>query len=118
MRMKKSVKRFFVFIILLLICMILYSINKEKGLLNNLILEDENVGQTENVENYEKIINISLVNVDTFNPILTKNTDVINFLNLVYDSLFYYDKEMKLKSNIVEDNEISSIRPSVINILT
>ncbi|MBE5821356.1 MAG: ABC transporter substrate-binding protein [Clostridiales bacterium] len=103
MRMKKSVKRFFVFIILLLICMILYSINKEKGLLNNLILEDENVGQTENVENYEKIINISLVNVDTFNPILTKNTDVINFLNLVYDSLFYYDKEMKLKSNIVEE---------------
>lgn len=103
MRMKKSVKRFFIFIVLLLICMILYSINKEKGLLDNLTLEDENTNQTEIVQNYDNNINISLVNVDTFNPILTKNTDVINFLNLVYDSLFYYDNEMKLKSNIVEE---------------
>lgn len=103
MRMKKSVKRFFIFIVLLLICMILYSINKEKGLLDNLILEDENTNQVENAQNYDNSINISLVNVDTFNPILTKNTDVINFLNLVYDSLFYYDNEMNLKSNIVEE---------------
>ena len=103
MKRRRSYGRFFIFIILLLICMILYSINNEKDLLNSIIYNDEN-GDINLVEqDYDKNISVSIVNFDTFNPILTKNNDIINLSNLVYDSLFYYDSEMNLKSNLVDE---------------
>ena len=47
-------------------------------------------------------ISIGLVDIDTFNPILTKNSDVIKFSQLVYNSLFDYSKNMDLVTELVD----------------
>lgn len=104
MNRRINVKRFLIFFILLLLCILLYNIDKQKGIVNSFFSEDYMQSDiNENKQNYNTDINISLINIDTFNPILTKNKDVINFFNIVYDSLFYYDNEMRLKSNVVDE---------------
>ncbi len=101
--MKMKTRRIIVYIILLSVfAVIAYNLYFE--IFGNENNQDEIVEQEKAVnENIGTEINIGLIKFDTFNPILTKNKDVANFSKLIFDGLFDYDENMKLKKVLVDE---------------
>ncbi len=98
----KKIRRIIVYIVLTCIFVFLGRI-----LYKEIISQGENslvINETQkNEEQVITDINIGIIGLDTLNPILTNNEDVINFTPLVYNSLFSYDNTQKLNSDLVEE---------------
>jgi len=117
---KKTRKRISIIVILLIsavILIILLNVLKSKDEIkdfelftnNDLLVNIENNNINELIEkNDNTSMIIGLVDIDTLNPILTKNIDVINFSKIIYNSLFKYSVNMKLEKDLVEDYNYSS----------
>ena len=52
-------------------------------------------------------LNVPLTSLDSFNPLLTKSRDVLNFLGLIYESAITYDKDLKPAPSLVTGWEVS-----------
>ena len=105
MKKKKSnkrIRRIIVYIVLTLIFVFLARLLYRQLQIqsdNSLVINENNQTEEKIVTN----INIGIVGFDTFNPILTRNEDVINFTPLIYNSLFAYDNQKKLYNDLVEE---------------
>ena len=106
MAVKKKTRRKFTYAFLLIILLMIISFSLDKLYDTNFEVKDnEEEYSDDNLEQVykEKVdISIGLVDIDTFNPILTQNIDVINFNKLIYNSLFDYDKDMQLVMQLVD----------------
>ena len=69
-----------------------YMLNKEntEDVLNQGVIDDSYVGE----------LKLPLIEVDTLNPLLTKNRQVADTLNLVYEPLIAYDNSNKLSPKL------------------
>ncbi|NLU37232.1 MAG: peptide ABC transporter substrate-binding protein [Clostridiales bacterium] len=52
-------------------------------------------------------LNVPLTSLDSFNPLLTKSRDVLNFLGLIYESAITYGKDLKPAPSLVTGWEVS-----------
>ncbi|MDD4066877.1 MAG: ABC transporter substrate-binding protein [Clostridia bacterium] len=116
MALKKKTRKKISIVVILLIITIIYiillnSLKSNGGIkdielfTNNDLLvdiENNNINELREKNDNTSMI-IGLVDVDTLNPILTKNIDVINFSKIIYNSLFKYSINMKLEEDLVED---------------
>lgn len=56
--------------------------------------------QKQPVEQNIKDISLGIVGLDTFDPLLTNSKDMISFLNILFDGLFYTTQNEKLQSSL------------------
>lgn len=98
----KKIRRIIVYIILTAIFVFL-----GKLIYKQIQVQSENsLVINENKEKEEKIvtnINLGVVGLDTLNPILTRNEDVMNLTPLIYNGLFRYDGQKRLINDLVEE---------------
>lgn len=107
MAIKKKTRRKITYLILIVvfsICMFAIFDNADK-----ITFTQEQIQYADEIRNNDvhtnvnkSDISIGLVDIDTFNPILTENEDVISFTGLVYDSLFDYSENMSLVNELVD----------------
>lgn len=65
---------------------------------------------------YSESIRLGVSNYDTFNPILTKNSVILNINKLVYEPLFEIDSHYKLKPCLAKEYAKTSITTYIIKI--
>jgi len=58
----------------------------------------------------QSTINLSSGAIDTLNPYLTKSDDIYQLNNIIYDSLFDYDKNLGYVTNIIDSYEVNTDR--------
>lgn len=90
--------------IILIVCVwvMVTNLNKFDFTSNIEVSNSNKVNSVEPVEVPKSNISIGLIDIDTFNPVITKNQDVVSFSKLVYDSLFEYTKNMELVPKLVD----------------
>lgn len=111
MALKKKTRRkitYTVLIAIFIICAFVIIDNLYKFTGSTVDKEElNNSNQEEITVDYRVNISIGLVNIDTFNPIITKNTDVVHFCDLIYNSLFEYNDNMELVNDLVDSYNYS-----------
>lgn len=96
-------------IIAIIIGVIVYNVNRN----NNSRKYEENMGgQTE----YENSIRLGVSNFDTINPILTKNSGVMNVNKLVFEPLLEIDNNYKVKCCLAKEFAKTSLNTYIIKI--
>lgn len=87
----KKVKYVFIIFVCFIIIFAIFKINSNK--------DKKQINETQNNSEiiYQNSINLGVSNVDTLNPLLTKNKQLIDIYQLVYEPLFSLDNEYKLQ---------------------
>ena len=65
--------------------------------------DNKTVYNNDSGDNYIHELNIPIMEIDSFNPLLTYNQQVINILKLIYEPLVSIDKEEKLKPTLATE---------------
>ncbi len=106
MALKKKTRRKITYSILTIIfisCIFVILSNLHKfNFVNDEQKINDNINVQQQLEPPKVEMSIGLVDFDTFNPITTKNEDVISFSKLIYDSLFDYNENMELVTKLVD----------------
>lgn len=97
------IKYIFVFFIAILIGFAIYKIASENKNKNEIQEEVENQAQ----KTIEKDLRLAIVNYDSINPILSKNSNVQNISRLVFEPLITMDKDYKLKPCLAKEWSMS-----------
>ncbi len=76
------------------------------GIRNEMLSIDENdeeIYEDDSGDNYIHELNLPIMEIDSFNPLLTYNQQVINILKLIYEPLISIDKEDKLSPTLATE---------------
>lgn len=106
----KNVKFVFIgFVILIVIFAVFHMTTKNKKKQSNETNEVEQI-------DYQDNIKLGISNVDTTNPLLTKNKQLLDIYQLVYEPLFSLDYEYNLQKNLATEYAKTSATTYIVKI--
>src|SRR5690554_744163 len=102
-------KRFFIFILVLVIIFLLVACDLSQP------AEPSSSGNDQNIDNTNKEVKpqeggqlrIPVQGLESWNPLIAKTTDSVNFLSLIYEGLVGYDSDLKKIPKLASDWQVS-----------
>lgn len=91
-------KYIFVIVIIILICYTGYKILKD-----NSLKENENLDQTSKVSTIQKNLRLAIAEMDTMNPILSKNRNVQEISKIIFEPLVTLNQNYKLENCLAKE---------------
>ncbi|MDR1774740.1 MAG: ABC transporter substrate-binding protein [Clostridioides sp.] len=99
--------------IISIILLLVFSISGCADEQNNVELPDKNESTVESDTNIDKFINITMSKPDKLNPLDFTDKSAVSAMGLIYDGLFYQDKNYNVKPKLVKEYKVASDSKSI-----
>lgn len=108
----KNIKYFFIIFVIIIIAFAIYIVNSQ-----NNVKENKEI-QVANEVVYQNHLDLGISDFDTINPLLTKNKEMININQLIYEPLLIISPEYELNTCLANEYAKTSATTYIIKINT